>query len=185
MRRSFRNLIVQGSVADWFTVKASLHYPTYLVYIRLVGSRNDLRTDYVLNVDYANRVFTSNKGSYGLKIAKLVAHTRAKYFGIRHYNLTPLIENARLRALKYRASKDTARERRERLDTSKNEDRDVRESRVVRETRNTRNDRNDQRNETRKETRTEACIDVHSVTREGRLPSVSASLVGSVQDGLW
>ena len=181
VRRSFRNLIVQGSVADWFTVKASLHYPTYLVYIRLVGSRNDLRADYVLNVDYANRVFTSNKGSYGLKIAKLVAHTRAKYFGIRHYNFTPLIENARLRALKYRASKDAARERRERLDASKNEDRDVRESRGVRETRN---DRNDQRNETRKETRTEARIDVRSVTREGRVPSVSASLVGSVQDGL-
>lgn len=103
VRRSFRNLIVQGGSNDWFTVKASLNYPTYLVYVRLVNSRNDVRADYVLNVDYANRVFTSHKGSFGLKIAKLVAHTRATYFGIRHYNFTPLVESLRLRSLKQRA----------------------------------------------------------------------------------
>lgn len=103
VRRSFRNLVVQGGCSDWFTVKASLNYPTYLVYVRLVNSRNDVRADYVLNVDYANRVFTSHKGSFGLKIAKLVAHTRATYFGIRHYNFTPLVESLRLRSLKQRA----------------------------------------------------------------------------------
>lgn len=103
VRRSFRNLIVQGATSDWFNVKASLNYPTYLIYIHLLGSRNELKADYVLNVDYANRVFTSSKGSYGLKIARLIAHTRATYFGIRHYNFTPLMENARVRALKVRA----------------------------------------------------------------------------------
>lgn len=99
IRHKFRGLIVQGGKYDWFTIRSTLHFPAFLVYVKLACSKNDIHADHTILVDTSNLNFISSQGTFGFKIARILAHTRSKYFGIPHFNFAPLIEQANVRAL--------------------------------------------------------------------------------------
>lgn len=100
IRQRFRGLIVQGSRHDWFTVKSVLNYPSFIVYVRVLNSKNNLPSvDHTIVVDPSHKSFISSPGTQGLKIARILAHTRSKYFGIEHFNFTPLLEQSNLRII--------------------------------------------------------------------------------------
>jgi hypothetical protein len=99
VQHRFRGLVVHGGQYDWFTIRSSLHFPSFLVYVKLACSKNDIHADHTILVDTANLNFISPQGTFGFKIARILAHTRAKYFGIPHFNFEPLIEQVNLRAL--------------------------------------------------------------------------------------
>lgn len=106
VRQRFRGLVVQGSRYDWFTVKSVLNYPAFIIYVRVLNSKNDLpAVDHTIIVDPSHKTFISSPGTHGLKIARILAHTRTKYFGIDHFNFSHLLEQANLRILQRAASK--------------------------------------------------------------------------------
>lgn len=106
VRQRFRGLVVQGSRYDWFTVKSVLNYPAFIIYVRVLNSKNDLpAVDHTIIVDPSHKTFISSPGTHGLKIARILAHTRTKYFGIDHFNFSHLLEQANLRIIQRAASK--------------------------------------------------------------------------------
>lgn len=105
IRQRFRGLIVQGSRYDWFTVKSVLNYPSFLLYVRVLNSKNNLSfVDHTIVVDPSHKTFISSPGTQGLKVARILAHTRTKYFGIEHFNFTHLLEQANLRIIQRAAT---------------------------------------------------------------------------------
>lgn len=106
VRQRFRGLVVQGSRHDWFTVKSVLNYPSFVVYVRVLNSKNDLSAvDHTIIVDPSHKTFISSPGTHGLKIARILAHTRTKYFGIQPFNFSNLLEQANLRIINRAASR--------------------------------------------------------------------------------
>lgn len=105
IRQRFRGLIVQGSRHDWFTVKSVLNYPSFIVYVRVLNSKNNLPcVDHTILVDPSHKSFISTPGTQGLKIARILAHTRSKYFGIDHFNFARLLEQSNLRIIQRSAA---------------------------------------------------------------------------------
>lgn len=102
IRQQFRGLIVQGSTHDWYNVRAALNFPAFLIYVRLASSKNDLAADHIILVNWQQKSFVATRGSYGYKIARILAHERTKYFGIHPYNFEPLVKHVSFLSLQRR-----------------------------------------------------------------------------------
>lgn len=99
VRQRFSGLIVQGSRHDWYTVRAALNFPSLIVYVKMAHSRNHVQSNHSIIVDMSQRSFVSTPGTLGLKVARILAHERAKYFNVPHFDFGPLVEQTNLRAL--------------------------------------------------------------------------------------
>lgn len=110
IRQLFRGLIVQGSKHDWYTVRASLNFPSLIVYVKMTHSRNDIQANHTIFVDMSHRSFISTPGSVGLKIARILAYERAKYFNVPHFDFRSLVEQTNLRDIQRSAVQEEQRQ---------------------------------------------------------------------------
>lgn len=99
VRRYFTGLYAMGADSDWFTVKSSINFPSYTVYVHVARTKNRIPADYSILVDYGANEFCKTPGTYGLKIAKILTFLRHKYFDIPMCDFGPLLEDARIRSL--------------------------------------------------------------------------------------
>lgn len=99
VRKKFRGIVVQNSGYNWFAVRAALNFPSIIIYVRLSCSRNDVPADHTIVVDPANPQFVSSPGSYGFKIARILAHTRFKFFGVDNFDFSEILESNNMRML--------------------------------------------------------------------------------------
>lgn len=99
VRKKFRGIVVQNSGYNWFAVRAALNFPSIIIYVRLSCSRNDIPADHTIVVDPSNPQFVSSPGSYGYKIARILAHTRFKFFGVDNFDFSEILESNNMRML--------------------------------------------------------------------------------------